>query len=92
MLTSSQRALTLCANVLLDAGDRIFIEDLGSITAHAKPSDAGGLECDAPAAGCGRHAGGLTASRSLPAAGAVFLTPSHQFPTGRHAGAGTPGW
>jgi GntR family transcriptional regulator/MocR family aminotransferase len=27
VLTSSQQAMTLCATVLLDAGDRIFIED-----------------------------------------------------------------
>ena len=27
VLTSSQQAMTLCANVLLDAGDKIFIED-----------------------------------------------------------------
>jgi GntR family transcriptional regulator/MocR family aminotransferase len=44
VLTSSQQALTLCANVLLDAGDRIFIEDPVYHGAR-KAFDAAGLEC-----------------------------------------------
>src|SRR5690554_6947129 len=44
VLTSSQQALTLCAKVLLDAGDRIFIEDPVYHGAR-KAFDAAGLEC-----------------------------------------------
>jgi GntR family transcriptional regulator/MocR family aminotransferase len=44
VLTSSQQALTLCATVLLDAGDRIFIEDPVYHGAR-KAFDAAGLEC-----------------------------------------------
>ncbi|MBF8178907.1 MocR-like pyridoxine biosynthesis transcription factor PdxR [Herminiimonas contaminans] len=84
VLTSSQQALTLCATVLLDAGERIFIEDPVYHGAR-KAFDAAGLECvPVPL-----DADGLRVERMLElaqtteeAARAVFLTPSHQFPTG----------
>jgi len=80
VLTSSQQALTLCATVLLDAGDRIFIEDPVYHGAR-KAFDAAGLECvPVPL-----DAGGLRVeylTEASEAARAVFLTPSHQFPTG----------
>ncbi|WP_427771806.1 PLP-dependent aminotransferase family protein [Comamonas thiooxydans] len=79
VLTSSQQALTLCANVLLDAGERIFIEDPVYHGAR-KAFDAAGLECvPVPLDGDGMRVDLL---QTLPAARAVFLTPSHQFPTG----------
>ena len=80
VLTSSQQALTLCANMLLDPGDRIFIEDPVYYGAR-RAFDAAGLEC-APV-GLDRH--GLLVEQILDdprGAKAVFLTPSHQFPTG----------
>ncbi|MBX9799128.1 MAG: PLP-dependent aminotransferase family protein [Burkholderiaceae bacterium] len=84
VLTSSQQALTLCAHVLLDAGERIFIEDPVYHGAR-KAFDAAGLECvPVPL-----DADGLRVERMLELAHpteqaprAVFLTPSHQFPTG----------
>ncbi|MBS0355932.1 MAG: PLP-dependent aminotransferase family protein [Proteobacteria bacterium] len=77
VLTSSQQALTLCANVLLDAGDRIFIEDPVYHGAR-KAFDAAGLECvPVPL-----DADGLRVEHLSEAARAIFLTPSHQFPTG----------
>lgn len=84
VLTSSQQALTLCAHVLLDAGERIFIEDPVYHGAR-KAFDAAGLECvPVPL-----DADGLRVERMLELAQpteqaprAVFLTPSHQFPTG----------
>lgn len=84
VLTSSQQALTLCASVLLDAGERIFIEDPVYHGAR-KAFDAAGLECvPVPLDADGllvEHL--LDATRvSGQAARAVFLTPSHQFPTG----------
>lgn len=83
VLTSSQQALTLCANVLLDAGDRIYIEDPVYHGAR-KAFDAAGLTCiPVPL-----DAEGMRTEYLKPAASAeapvlaVFLTPSHQFPTG----------
>jgi GntR family transcriptional regulator/MocR family aminotransferase len=80
ILTSSQQALTLCANVLLDAGDRIFVEDPVYHGAR-KAFDAAGLECvPVPLDAQGMRTDHLQAS-GVPGK-AVFLTPSHQFPTG----------
>lgn len=84
VLTSSQQALTLCANVLLDAGDRIFIEDPVYHGAR-KAFDAAGLECiPVPLDADGLQVEHLSQSAATPteSARAVFLTPSHQFPTG----------
>ncbi|MBZ4175426.1 aminotransferase class I/II-fold pyridoxal phosphate-dependent enzyme, partial [Escherichia fergusonii] len=44
VLTSSQQAMSLCATVLLDPGDRIFMEDPAYYGAR-KAFDAAGLEC-----------------------------------------------
>ncbi|RTL27466.1 MAG: PLP-dependent aminotransferase family protein [Rhodocyclaceae bacterium] len=84
VLTSSQQALTLCANVLLDAGDRIFIEDPVYHGAR-KAFDAAGLECvPVPLDADGLRVEHLREASQEPdeMAKAVFLTPSHQFPTG----------
>lgn len=80
VLTSSQQALTLCANMLLDAGEYIFIEDPVYYGAR-RAFDAAGLECIPVAVD---HQG-IIADQILNdphRAKAVFLTPSHQFPTG----------
>ena len=84
VLTSSQQALNLCATVLLDAGDRIFVEDPAYHGAR-KAFDANGLQC-VPVS---LDADGLQVERLLKLTQtldapprAVFLTPSHQFPTG----------
>lgn len=79
VLTSSQQALALCATVLLDAGDRIFIEDPVYQGAR-KAFDAAGLECvPIPLDAEGLCVPTLLAEKP---AKAVYLTPSHQFPTG----------
>ncbi|MBR7653371.1 PLP-dependent aminotransferase family protein [Brucella oryzae] len=80
VLTSSQQALTLCANMLLDPGDPIFIEDPAYYGAR-KAFDAAGL--DSIPISVDRQ--GIMAERIIddPShARGVFLTPSHQFPTG----------
>jgi len=84
VLTSTQQALTLCAQVLLDAGERIFIEDPVYHGAR-KAFDAAGLECvPVPLDADGLRVERLLESTQVPgeAPKAVFLTPSHQFPTG----------
>lgn len=84
VLTSSQQAMTLCATVLLDVGDRIFIEDPVYHGAR-KAFDAAGLESvPIPVDTDGLQVNRLlevTQSTDEPVK-AVFLTPSHQFPTG----------
>ncbi|KAA3499302.1 PLP-dependent aminotransferase family protein [Rhizobium rhizogenes] len=80
ILTSSQQAMVLCASILLDTGDRIFIEDPVYHGAR-KAFDAAGLEC----VPIRLDAQGMLVEqlRAHPEkAKAVFLTPSHQFPTG----------
>ncbi|MDZ3832618.1 MAG: PLP-dependent aminotransferase family protein [Sphingopyxis sp.] len=80
ILTSSQQAMSLCANMLFDPGDRVFIEDPAYYGAR-KAFDAAGLECiPVPVDGQGIVADRILASPQP--AKAVFLTPSHQFPTG----------
>ena len=84
VLTSSQQALTLCAHVLLDAGDRIFIEDPVYHGAR-KAFDAAGLACvPVPMDTDGLQVAHLLEASAQPGElpKAVFLTPSHQFPTG----------
>jgi len=80
VLTSSQQAMGLCAHVLLDPGDRIFIEDPAYYGAR-KAFEAAGLECVPVRV----DRQGLVVEQILAEprrARAVFLTPSHQFPTG----------
>lgn len=80
VLTSSQQAMTLCATMLLDAGERIFIEDPAYYGAR-KAFDAAGLECVPVRV----DRQGVMVDRIVSdpqGAKAVFLTPSHQFPTG----------
>ena len=79
VLTSSQQALSLCAMVLLDVGERICVEDPVYHGAR-KAFDAAGLDCvPIPLDGDGMQVGHLDAVAN---ARAVFLTPSHQFPSG----------
>jgi len=80
VLSSSQQALSLCATVLLDVGERIFIEDPVYHGAR-KAFDAAGLECvPVPLDVDGMQVDHLR--NTTQPAQAVFLTPSHQFPTG----------
>ena len=76
----TQQALDIAIRVLLAPDDDVWVEDpgyplthaqllLAKVRPHAIPVDAEGLIVDA-----GR--------RSAPRARAVFVTPSHQFPTG----------
>ncbi len=80
VLTSSQQAMTLCANLLLDPGDRIFIEDPAYYGAR-KAFDAAGLDC-VPIRVDGQGLMVEQIRENPRPAKAVFLTPSHQFPTG----------
>ncbi|MDR3003149.1 MAG: PLP-dependent aminotransferase family protein [Acidovorax sp.] len=79
VLTSSQQALSLCAQVLLDPGEQILIEDPVYHGAR-KAFEAAGLVCQpVPLDADGMQVQHLAKAS---AARAVFLTPSHQYPTG----------
>ncbi|MGE8466237.1 MAG: PLP-dependent aminotransferase family protein [Pseudomonas putida] len=80
ILTSSQQALGLCAQVLMDAGDQVLVEDplyqgtrkavaAAGLESVPVPVDEGGMQVESMA-------------RLATNARAVFLTPSHQYPTG----------
>lgn len=80
ILTSSQQALALCGSMLFDSGDRIYIEDPAYYGAR-KAFDAAGLDCIPIRV----DRQGIVVEQIIddPRGGkAVFLTPSHQFPTG----------
>jgi len=80
VLTSSQQALALCSQVLMDGGDGIVIEDPSYQGAH-KAFRAAGLRCiPVPLDDNGISIDGLN-SLTEPAR-AIYLTPSHQYPTG----------
>ena len=84
VLNCSQQAITLCATMLLDPRDRIFIEDPGYNGAR-KAFDAAELESVPVRVD---HQG-IVVEQVIndPQGGkAVFLTPSHQFPTGAKLG------
>ena len=80
IVSGSQEALELCAHVLLDPGDKVWVEEPGYPAGRSAfllagcrlvpvPVDAEGLDISA----------GVELSRK---ARAVFVTPSHQFPLG----------
>ncbi|MFD1253921.1 MocR-like pyridoxine biosynthesis transcription factor PdxR [Devosia equisanguinis] len=80
VLTSSQQAMMLCALLLFDPGERLFIEDPAYYGAR-KAFAAAGVETVPIAV----DSQGIVVEPILAdpqAARAVFLTPSHQFPTG----------
>jgi GntR family transcriptional regulator/MocR family aminotransferase len=80
VLTSSQQALTLCANMLFDPDERVYIEDPAYYGAR-RAFDAAGLCCVPVAVDShGIQPASVLGDRS-PARG-ICLTPSHQFPTG----------
>ncbi len=80
VLTSSQQALALCASVLFDPGDAIFIEDPVYHGAR-RAFDAAGLRCLPVRVDDEGIVADAVIGANQPAK-AIFLTPSHQFPTG----------
>ena len=78
--TGSQQGLQLAAHVLLDAGDRVWMEDPGYVGAHQALMGAGIQMIPVPV-----DQEGLDVTRGMRlgrAARAVYITPSHQFPLG----------
>jgi GntR family transcriptional regulator/MocR family aminotransferase len=77
VVNGSQQALDLAARVLLDAGDVVAMEDPGYNGARAVFRAAGAQVAPARVDGDGIVVEGLP-----PEARVVYVTPSHQFPTG----------
>ena len=80
VLNSTRQAIDLCARVLADPGDRVWIEDPGFVGARA-PLLAAGLELipvDVDEDGFNVAA----AQAAAPEARLVYVTPAHQYPMG----------
>jgi len=77
MVNGSQQALDLCARLLLDRGDEVAFENPGYQGARQVFSACGAQLAAAPIDG-----DGLVATRLSERARLVYVTPSHQFPSG----------
>lgn len=77
VLTSSQQALQLLASTLLDEGDAVWMEDPGYPGARTAFAANGAQLIDMPL-----DDQGATLDTARPNPRLVYLTPSHQFPTG----------
>ncbi len=77
VLTSSQQALQMIATLLLDSGDSVWMEEPGYAGARNAFISAGAALTPVAVDG-----DGLRAEPSLPDPRLIYLTPSHQYPTG----------
>ncbi|WP_394836485.1 PLP-dependent aminotransferase family protein [Pendulispora rubella] len=75
-----QQALALVARLLLDPGDRVVLEEPGYLGARAAFASAGARLVPAPVDEQGID---VTAVPRRTRCRLVYVTPSHQFPTGR---------
>jgi len=80
IVTGSQQALDLCARLLLDPGDRAWIEDPGYLGARAALVAAGAELVPVPVDDEGLDV--AAGKASSPDARLAVVTPSHQFPLG----------
>lgn len=78
VLSSSQQALQLLATALLDEGDAVWMEDPGYAGARNAFAACGARVVDMPL-----DDQGATLAPHRPVPRLIYLTPSHQFPTGR---------
>jgi GntR family transcriptional regulator / MocR family aminotransferase len=80
IVAGSQQGLDLATRVLLDVGDRAWIEDPGYMGARGALISAGAKIVPVPV---DREGLDITwATSQCPAARLVYITPSHQFPLG----------
>jgi GntR family transcriptional regulator/MocR family aminotransferase len=76
VVNGSQQGIDLCARLLLDAGERVAMEDPGYGLARQAFLAAGAEVLPVPVDADGLRTG------ALPAARLAYATPSHQFPLG----------
>jgi GntR family transcriptional regulator/MocR family aminotransferase len=81
----SQQALLLCAQVLLDPNDQVWMEEPGYPGAHDAFKAAGARIVPVPVDAEGLSV--IVGRRRAPQARAVYVTPSHQLPLGITMGA-----
>ncbi|MDP3653421.1 MAG: PLP-dependent aminotransferase family protein [Rhodoferax sp.] len=77
VLTSSQQALQLLATLLLDEGDVVWMEEPGYRGARTAFATAGARLVNVAV-----DAEGMAPQPELPTPRLIYLTPSHQYPTG----------
>ncbi|MDW5499107.1 PLP-dependent aminotransferase family protein [Pseudomonas lundensis] len=77
VLTSSQQALQLIATLLLDNGDKVWMEEPGYLGARNAFTSAG-----AELVPVSVDEAGMRLDKQLPTPRLIYLTPSHQYPTG----------
>jgi GntR family transcriptional regulator/MocR family aminotransferase len=75
----AQQAISLCAQLLVDIGDRVAVENPGYRAAGHAFAAAGAQLCGIPVDGDGLV---TTALAQVDNCRLVYLTPSHQYPTG----------
>lgn len=75
--TSSQQSLQLVATLLVDNGDAVWVEQPGYLGARNAFSSAGARLHAVPV-----DAQGINPDSELPIPRLIYLTPSHQYPTG----------
>ncbi len=75
--TSSQQSLQLLATLLIDNGDKLWVEQPGYLGARNAFTSAGARLHAVPVDG---H--GMNPDFNQPAPRLIYLTPSHQYPTG----------
>jgi GntR family transcriptional regulator/MocR family aminotransferase len=78
--TGSQQALQICAHVLLDPGERVWMEDPGYPGAHQALRTAGADLVPVPVDAEGIDV--AHGARVGAGARAIYISPSHQFPLG----------
>jgi GntR family transcriptional regulator / MocR family aminotransferase len=77
VVNGSQQGLDLCARLLLEPGDEVVVENPGYQGAWGAFGSAGAVLRAVPVDEEGLTCGGLGTTAKL-----VYVTPSHQFPTG----------
>ncbi|MEA2719295.1 MAG: GntR family transcriptional regulator / MocR family aminotransferase [Candidatus Eremiobacteraeota bacterium] len=77
VVEGTRAALALIADVLLDPGDAVAVEDPGYAAMHDALSAAGALGIAVPL-----DDEGFDVTRAPPDARLAYVTPSHQYPTG----------
>jgi GntR family transcriptional regulator / MocR family aminotransferase len=80
IVSGAQQALDLCARVLLEAGDPVWMEDPGYAGARAALAAAGARVIDVPVDDEGMDVS--AGERVAPDARLAYVTPSHQYPLG----------
>ncbi|WP_249678887.1 PLP-dependent aminotransferase family protein [Pseudomonas abieticivorans] len=77
--SGAQEAIGLCAQLLLDAGDRVAIENPGYRAAAHAFTNAGATLCGVPVDNDGLDCAALA---QMAPCRMVYTTPAHQYPTG----------